>query len=549
MPTTVEISELIRECDSLKSYWFPRKKKFREWYDMLLMIDTLAQKDMESFVGNDPRTAYNLALHLLSSQNIPHKIPVNKLTSEQTGPAAAVEDFLKLAWEGVAETHRRKGRQSWLRELVSFIIAVGWYSVFTVVTDKGCYAEIWNPANVFPRYAEDGLDRCVHTYPATVDSINRKIRAKDWSVSNKITTDETVRDYWKYDEGGAVVNYIMIGNQLVTTPPSNMTFDTIPIFISPVGGLPDMGSIVSGKEWRAQIGQSMIATNETVYKYLNKHWTFSLQLLRDTAQPRWFEKSRSGESIMKPEDVFKRGTIFRGAPEDTIEALAVPPIPVELRSDRLDMEAMLQRGGPPYALYGNVQQAMSAYLMAQVSAAAQQAFAPYHQAVIDVLSDIDNFWISMIRKHNIKPYGFELPAEITEDIRVTASYDIKIPGDLAQKATVARMLSPTFKLSETKVMSELFPEITNPVKEQAQARKDVAMQHSVMATISLVQALRESAMKCRELGDTNAATLYEKAATTAEASIAPAPQAAPPEQGLEQPQTSGPDTGPSMPTV
>ena len=98
-------------------------------------------------------------------------------------------------------------------------------------------------------------------------------------------------------------------------------------------------------------------------------------------------------------------------------------------------------------------------------------------------------------------------------------------------------------------MSELFPEITNPVKEQAQARKDVAMQHSVMATISLVQALRESAMKCRELGDTNAATLYEKAATTAEASIAPAPQAAPPEQGLEQPQTSGPDTGPSMPTV
>lgn len=530
MDDKVNVAKLVQETEELKSFWAIRNKKFREWYDMLTMVDKLAQKDMESFAGNDPRTSYNLGLHLLSSQEVPHKIGVEKLLPEQIGPAGTVEAFLKQAWEDVAQRHRRKGRQFWLRELVSFIGALGWYSVFAMATDEGCFAEIWNPADVYPRFGEDGMDRVVHIYPMQPDALNRKIKVKGWKVPYKITAEEVIRNYWKYDENGEVANYIMIGNQLVTTPPSNITFETIPVFVSPVGGLPDMGSIVKGKEWRAQIGQSWLATNEKVYEYLNKHWTFSLQLLRDTAQPRWLEKSRSGETIMKPEDVFKRGTVFRGSPEDSIEALAVPPIPVELRSDRLDMEAMLQRGGPPFALFGNMQQAMSAYVMAQVSSAAQQAFKPYHQAVIDVLTDIDNHWLGMMRKYHFKPYGFKIPKEITEDIKVTAHYDIKVPGDLAQKATVARMLSPTFKLSETRVMAELFSEITNPMQEQAQARKDLAMQHPVMATVNLIQAFKQEAVKCRELGDTEAADLYDKAATAAEATITPKPQPeAPPE--------------------
>lgn len=547
---TSDVAQLIKECSDLKSAWGLRNTRFKEWYNMLLMKDELAQKDMESFVSNDPRTAYNLALHLLSSQPIPHRIPINKLQSEQMESAGLVETFLTHAWEDVAERHRRRGRQFWVRELTSFILATGWYAVIAMATDEGCVAEIWNPADVYPQYSEDGLDRVVHIYSMQPEALNRKIRLKGWSVPNKITSPQNVYNYWKYDDSGYVVNHIIIGNQVVIPSVPGISFERIPIFVGPVGGLPDMGSITPGKEWRAQIGQSIISTNETVYKYLNKHWTFSLQLLRDTAQPRWFERSRSGEAIMKPEDVFKRGTIFRGAPDDSIEALAVPPIPVELRSDRLDMEAMLQRGGPPYALYGNLQQAMSAYLMAQVSAAAQQVFKPYHQAVIDVLTDIDNHWIDMVRKFSVHPYSFSVPSDITEDIRVSASYEIKIPGDLAQKATVARMLSPTFTLSETRVMDELFPEITNPVQEQALARKDVAMRHPVMATVDLIQAFRLEAVKCRELGDKESAELYESAAAAAEATIAPSQPGAPgapggPGQGA----VPGAETGPMEPEL
>lgn len=548
MADTIQVDKLIKECDALKSFWAPRATKFKEWYKMLQMVDELKQDDMESFVSNDPRTAYNLALHLLTAQSIPHKIPLNELTPEELTHAPEIENFLTRAWKDVYGKHRRKGRQSWLRELVSYIVGVGWYSVFAIATDEGCYAEIWNPAEVFPKFGEDGLESCVHIYESEPATLNKKIRERGWQFKEKVTRKDTVRDYWKYDENGRAANYIMIGRELAT-PSSTTELDTIPLFVSPVGGLPDMGSIMTGSTWKKEIGQALIAANEPIYKSLNKHWTFSLQLLRDTAQPRWFEKSRGANAIMKPEDVFKRGSIFRGTPEDSIEALSVPPIPVELRSDRLDMEAMLQRGGPPYSLYGNIQQAMSAYLMAQVSEAAQQTFRPYHQAIIGVLSDIDNYWLGMIRKHGVKPYNFEIPSEIPDTVEVTAAYNIKIPGDLAQRATVARMLSPTIKMSETRVMEELFPEITNPIQEQAQARKDLAMQHPVMATISLVQALRRLATECKNQNDDAGAKLYEKAAAAAESTLAPPPQTTQPPPGTApgQEQPPGPEANLELP--
>ena len=47
-------------CSELKTYWQQRNRKVKDWYEQIQMVDTLAQKDMESFVGNDPRASFNL---------------------------------------------------------------------------------------------------------------------------------------------------------------------------------------------------------------------------------------------------------------------------------------------------------------------------------------------------------------------------------------------------------------------------------------------------------------------------------------------------------
>lgn len=244
-----------------------------------------------------------------------------------------------------------------------------------------------------------------------------------------------------------------------------------------------------------------------------------MQLLRDTAQPRTFERSTSGKQIVNPQDWYRRGAHFRMGPQDEIGFVQPPAIPVELRSSQLDMEAMMQRGGPSWAMFGAVQQQLSAFVMSQIAASANQISKPYHQAVVDVLTDIDNLWLEQIRNFNYKPYGRALPPELPDDIKMSADYEIRIPGDLVNRATTARMLNPNFELSYIRVLEELFPDIKNPIEEKARIRADEAERHPVRATIALIESFRQEAEMLRAAGESRAAMLYEKAADRVEATL------------------------------
>lgn len=524
--------DYITKCNTLKKFWQKRNDKFKEWYSLLEMVDALKQENMESFVGNDPRAAFNLVLSLLE-QKIPHRIPSSDLSLELVGPATELESIFNSAWGDIYYRHGLQGRESWLRDLIGYLLATGWYSVFSTISADGrrCIAEIWNPATVYPNW-DDEMVECAHIFTVSAGSAQRMIARNNWTVHSPPRANTLIYDYWWLD-GVQTWNTIILGSDIVKPETYEPRFKRIPIFTSPAGGLPDTGVLApSGdpNKWKEEIGQSVVATNENIYKSWNKWWTFSMQLLRDTAQSRIKEKSRSGKPIVKPEDVFKRGAIFRMSPEEDVSFLAPPPVPVELRAAQLDMEAMMQRGGPSWAMFGNVQQQLSAYVMSQISAAVNQMAKPYHQGIINLITAIDNFWLDLIRAQNYKPYGKSLPEGLPDDIRVTAEYEIRIPGDLVQRATTARILNPDFRLSESRVMEELFPEIKNPLEEQGKVRADMAKKHPVYALVSLIEGFKEEARLLRKAGDEPAAALYDKAVALAEASMsmgeeAPAPTA------------------------
>lgn len=508
---------IIKRAKDLKSFWSERDTRFKEWYKLIQMVDLLAQDDMESFVGNDPRAAYNLTLHTLD-QTIPHRIPAEEMRLELFEASNSLENFYRSAWADIYYRYRIRGRQSWLRDFIGLMIATGWYSVFSIVSQDGkrCLAEIWNPATVFQNW-DDELVECAHILDLSPGEAWRMAQRNGWPLDRKPTTRQVLYDYWLLDDGGKVHNSIVLGRDIMK-PDTQEHFSRIPIFTNPVGGLPDTGFLSEDANvWKGEIGQPYLATNERVYKSWNKWWTFSMQLLRDTAQPRWFEQTRSGKPIIKPENIFKRGAIFRGSPEDSINALATPPIPIDMRSTLLDMEAMMQRGGPPHSMYGAVQQQMTSYVMSQVTAAANQMMRPFHRAVVESITDMDNFWLEDIRGRKVQPYGFKLPSELPEDILVSAEYEIQIPGDLANRATIARMLNPEFTLSEFRIMRDLFPEITNPLEENAKKSAEKALRHPLKEQIDLIESFRTQADVLKKAGDTRLAKLYAKAADMIEA--------------------------------
>ena len=541
-------TDIIAVSNKLKRYWAPRNDKFREWYKLVQMVDQLAQEKMESFVGPDPRASYNLLLHMLDS-DIPHRLPPEDVTVDLALSASKVEEFYKIAWGDVYSRYRRTGRQSWLRDLIGYMLATGWYAVFAMVSQDGsrCIAEVWNPATVYPAW-DDDLSECAHILDLTASRAQRLIARNNWSMSMP-TNSQKLYDYWWLDSNNRVFNAIVLDTTLVKPETYEPRFRRIPIFTSPVGGLPDTGILSEdSNRWKEEVGQSCIATNENVYKYLNKWWTFTMQILRDTVQARIKEKSRGGRKIILPEDVFKRGAIFRMTPEEDVSFMSPPAIPIEIRSMQLDMEAMLQRGGPSWAMYGNIQQQLTAYVMSQISASANQIAKPFHQGIIDVLTDIDNFWWEQILNFGYKPYGKSIPKDLPKDIRITADYEIRIPGDLIQRATTARILDPDFRLSSVKVMKELFPEIKNHIEEKALVRADVAERHPIRAIISQIEAFREEARLLEESKDYVGSRLYKKAADKLESTLELEEQEAPPSRPPALP-ARRPETMPQMGTT
>ncbi len=541
-------------CDQLKQYWNVRNAKFKKWYRLIQQVDELKTEKMESFVGNDPRAMFNLVLHLLDA-NIPHKLDSLDLGDIDMASAnESVSNFFERAWKDQQRRFRKTGpRQSLSRAMLGLMLATGWYSVFAIVADDGTITCVdpWNPAQVFPMWdlCDLGLVEVAHEYPMMATAAKAMAVRNMWKSATYTGQEVIVRDYWWIENDGlipVVWNAVTIDNELMKFEPTR--FKRIPVYVSPVGGLPDMGALSEGTEvstqsynagaqyqgerWKEEIGQSIVATNENIYRTWNKWWTFSLQLLRDTAQPAVFERSRSGKAIVKPEDLFRRGAIFRGGADDSVEFIGSPPLPIELRSTQLDLEAMMQRGGVSWAMYGNVSGQLTAYVMSQIAASANQVLKPFHQAYINLIEDIDNDWLQDIRERGVHPYGWTIPSAVTKDMTVTAKYEVEIPGELVQKATVARMLTPDFEISYSYTLNRLFPDIKNPMQERARRRADKAEQHPTNALIALIQYYKQQSAFLNKNGDIDTSRLYDLAAKAAEAQLAA--QANPP-QGENNP--------------
>jgi hypothetical protein len=510
--------QINSRSDELTSFWKDRNKKIGDWYDQLRMVDRYAQKNMESFVGNDPRAAFNLLLSILD-QPIPHRIDPQLLTREQVSAASDLSKLFDFYWHRVKQDYRLRGKD-WSRDFFSFMLISGMFVVCSMPSLDGSrlYAEVWNPVTAYPFWA-DTLVEFLHEDAISGIAVKRMALQNKWNVNKVSTSGNKLRDYWYVDDGGKIHNSVIINGQTVKPDTLHPHFLRIPVFVEPVGGLPDEGKMSTRAKYTQELGQSFLATNENIYKYYDKWWTFLLQILRDVAQPRTYEKTNSGTTIAKREDWERRGAHFKMGVQDDLGYITPPPMPVELRSTQIDLEAALQRGGPNFSMYGATQSSMSSFLLDNVIASTNQAAKAFHQGAIHCIGDIDNFWWQLINEHGYKPYERDIPKGLPEEFEILADYELRIPGDLTQRATAARMLNPDFVLSTERTMSMLFPEIKNPIEEDIRRRAEEARRDPVFAQLVVVDALREEARMLAEAGAHDSAKLFESVARRKEQEI------------------------------
>ena len=528
-------TEMIARCMGLKKNWVTRNSKFTDWYNILKLEDVLEQEGMESVAANDPRTGFNLARHLIVNSIIAHKVEQEDMLPEEVAATSYMEGYVTKRWKEHEDRYGSAGKQGWLWHLVSWLLATGWYSVFSIVEDDKIWSEVWSPAEVFPDFAEEGMIEVAHIYSLSPAAANRKAKRMGWPLRSKIVGNIILYDHWDFDDNGNVANSIVLGTEFAKAPTVDIYLSKVgrlPVFTAPAGGLPDMGSLEVAK-WQEHYGESIVATNESLSKNYNKMLSYLQQLMRDTSNPRYLELSSGESQILKAEDIFKRGAIFRGAPGESAGPMQTPAIPIELRQVIMDYQNMLQRGMFPWAVFGNIQQTMSYLAMASVASSSMQILSPYVNAIKGLLTNINNYWKDMILLNGLHPHKFKKPDNLPEEFTFDVQADIEIPGYLVQRATVARMLDPTFRLSTTTVMDRLFPEVKDPLKEQARVRKDDALSHPKAVLADSIIAFREQARLMRESQDNDSADIYEKLAASLEAELEGTQQA--PEQPTREP--------------
>jgi hypothetical protein len=518
--------QVVNRCKKLADLWARRNANIADWYSLLSMYDELEQKNMESVVANSPRTFYNTALHLLTP-SIPHRIPIQGLDREAMAWTGSLERVINRTWSGLDRQYRRRGRKSWMEYTVGLLLITGWYSILNMAARDKLLAEAWNPVEVYPEWDDQDLYAVAHIFTVSNSRARRLFEQRGWDQAlfkSKRGGDITIYDLWEME--GANVTNITVAETEIVKVNQEEPFDHIPILVGPAGGLPDDGPIdklrvvKTREDWRANIGQSILATNANVYKGHNRLMTFMQQILRDTAQPKFWERKKGGnQRILTPETLEKRGAIFDMAEGDEIGTIQMPGIPVELTGLIASYEAMIQKGGLPNALSGDVGN-VPIGLMSQVAAAAVQALSLYHRTTMGILTDIDNTWKDGILSGVYQQEVMEIPQNISLDtINFDTKYSINIPGDLTQRATILRMISPSARLAASTGLDLFFPEVQDPPQELARARVDDAQMHPVFSLLNLISALREEAALLRKGGNETDAVLLDRAGQAIQAQL------------------------------
>jgi len=514
IPSHGRVGEIISEAKGLHDAHIDRDRMFNEWYSLLKLDDVLKQENMESFVGNDPRTTWNMATYLLQPRPFVHQITTTDgTTMSVTAQAGAkvIEAYFRRLWVKIDRQDQRRGKQSWFYTLIGLLAATGWYAIPNLIrADGSVFVDYWNPITVYPEFSDDlseGMLRLARIRTLSIHQANRELVQKGVSVRN-LNNNPVFIQLWKKEPDGTITLSSAMDNNIVEDGVVLEGFVDIPVEVGFTGGLPGATTKLKNESME---GQSILATNEPLYRNINKQQTFMQQLLRDTANPRWFERLVGNKNIIgNPDRLYSRGAVFSMGIQEEMGALPMPPIPVELTQIMFNIRNQMQRGGFSDLTFGNVLQEVSAVLVSQAAEAALQLLTPFHNSIQLAITKITNHWYqSLLVNPQLRPKDWP-DIDLTEfaDTELLSTYSIKIPGDLNNRIQMAKALNPRFELPEEMLMKMLLPEVSSPVEAVAQLNAEKAKQAPEYMTVQLIGAFDQSASEAFAAGQRDDAVMF-----------------------------------------
>jgi len=518
--TMVNISdnpvETIRQrVDQLQRNWSPREAIVKRWYRLIQLENDLAQDGMESVIGNDPRSSYNLATWLLTPKTWSVTSFKTGLSDEQVQAATSFEQMVEREVMLSIRHSRGKLNGSYLAQAVKLFVATGWICLVAAPTQPRWTINAWHPMTVFPDYTNDGtLSELGRKWTVTANQANTMIFMEGWIPPTvRFIGNVIVRQWWIQTPFG-VLMATTIGSHLAR-PLGPTMFQRMPMYCQPAGGLPDDGTIINDK-WRADVGQAIVASVLDLQKNYDKMLTYMQQILRDTANPKWIERLDGGDSVIKSEDLHKRGAVWTIGLGEDAWPVQPPGAPTDLRTHSFDLRNQVQRGTFSDISFGAGD--ASAFLMANVTASTKQLLQPFLDTLKDANGELLTRNVALARQLD-QPIGGTPVPDLPDDLILDFNYDIEIPGDFIQRANSARILNPNFRISQESLTELMFPEIKDPLDERLRLTTEDVANSEIMLTIKSIRELRQAAAQANLVGDGESEMLLVGAADKLEAQL------------------------------
>jgi len=544
------------EVSNLQTYWQQRNTKFREWYEYLVLIDKLSAKGMESYVSNEPATFFQMAHYLLTKGTISHYIPIIADSAIDLDNRAKVHRGCQYMWHQIDRNRKLGGNQSYISDMAFYLLTLGWYATVTAfdpITGM-MKAQVWNPYETYPSYANDKMIECVHSYSITQTEAVTKASDNGWNYNptskGGMNSLVVLNDFFQL-VNGVWQNIVLIDGRDVTgwVPRPEMN-----LLVAPVGGYPDRGALSPGsKDWRTLTGKGIFEVNETVATSFNKWKSMVSQILRDTAQPITQEFTANPQAT--PEQLRERGGLFHYAPGEVgLQRLPPAQLPPALSESLVEHRRELQKGSFNDAVFGMIEGQAGYTLSLLASSSANQILYPYMEAKHFVLAESDNFWLSNLKlsKKNFQVKGkyIELlkPADIPDNVSVVVESDVATPVDWLQRGTIGGMIRED--VDKSTLLSEVykFPDPQSIIRAK---QLDDMLEHPMSKQLEMIASYVVHANYLDSVGDKDQADLFRQASEVLKSQMGqPAPGQAnnPMQQGnaLQARQAGAPQPVPTV---
>ncbi len=507
--------QIKNRVDELQRFWDQRAVMAKKWYELIRLTDDLKQENMESVIGTDPRSSFNLAAWLLTPKTWSIESFKVGLSDEEILQATSYEQMIEREIRLSIRSTRGRLNGSYIKQAIDLFVATGWIALVAAPTEPRWTINAWHPLSVFPHYAPDGsMPEVARKWVLTPRDANMMIFREGWIPPERpFSSQVIIRQWWIQTPGRTMM--ATLANEHLAQPLMDTMFHEMPIYCQPAGGLPDNGTIITDDKWRGEVGQSIVASVLDLQKNFNKMMTYTQQLLRDTANPKWVERTNSG-SVVKASDINKRGVVWSIDQGDDIWPVQAPSVPVDIRPHNFDIRQQMQRVTFPDASFGG--ENFSAFFMANATDSTRQVLQPFIDTFKEGNGELITRSANLARDFGLDIGGLPIP-DLPNNVSLDFTYDIIIPGDFLQRANSARILNPNYRLSQETITKTQFPEVKDAFEEQLRLTTEDVQQSEVMIAVKTVRQLHDAAAQAAVVGDAETELLLTQVADRQEAQL------------------------------